>query len=182
VKLRRVPATLALGLPAALLGHALLFGSDHEVGGPVHGLLVGLGFALCAGILAFFAALAWRGNGAADGSVLASRLRDCLPGVATIFIAAASYFTLFESFEQTHAVNGVPTTLALLLFASWSVRELARFAIRLIAEAVIAVVRFRYAARAANWPIRTRPIFVFVPNPATRRRFARPPPTMPARV
>jgi hypothetical protein len=45
VNVRRLPIALALGVPASLIGHSLLFGAEHEIGGPLHGAVVSLTFA-----------------------------------------------------------------------------------------------------------------------------------------
>lgn len=182
VTLKRLPAALALGLPAALLGHAFLFGSGHEAGGAAHGLFVAVAAAFSLGFAIFFGALAWRGGRASAGSVLAARLADRMPSPLAIFAAAAAYFTICESFESQHAASAIPLTAALLLLASWLVCELGRAAIRAIAETVVTVIRVRFASRQPQWHIFAEPQLAVAPSPATRRRFARPPPALSARA
>ncbi|HEY1882243.1 MAG TPA: hypothetical protein VGG51_04290 [Candidatus Cybelea sp.] len=178
MKLQRLPAALALGVPASLIAHGLLFGADHELGGPFHGAIVSLALAVTSSFVAFFAALAWRGGRAADGSVLATRLQACLPGSGTIFVSAALFFSLCESLEAAHAARGIPVTLAVLALASWVIGKLACAVVRAIADAVIAIAQVESASRAPQFCVRDAQEPLPRRTPATRRHLARPPPTV----
>ncbi len=176
--LRKVPGALALGLLASLLGHTLLFGTDHAMGGEFHATLVILVFAAGTGLLTTFAALAWAGTSqTADGSVLGVRLNQRLPGLGAIFPTSVVFFAIGESLEPPHVDQGIITTLFVLLAASWVVSAIARAAVKTLAEFAIAIVRTRFAAREPIGIVFSELPVIVRRAPMTRRRFARPPPT-----
>ena len=81
VTLRKVPAALALGLLASMLAHGGLYGGEHAMGGGYHAALVQMALAGAVGLFLFFGLLAASGkNAVVDGSVLAARLLERLPG------------------------------------------------------------------------------------------------------
>lgn len=176
MKVRRLPAGLALGIPASLVGHGLLFGTDHEIGGPFHGAVLSVAFAALACFVILFATLAWQCGRAADGSIIAARLRQCLPRPESIFVWAALFFTVCESVESVHAAGNVLVMLAALALATWAVYGLAHVLVRAIADLTIAVTRGESAAREPQWCRRSteRPFLTRVS--AICRHFARPPP------
>jgi hypothetical protein len=164
-------------LPASLLGHTLLFHGEHEMGGAFHGMLVTLALAAGAGLFAAIFALACGGSRATDGSVLASRLADRLPGLAGILAAAILFFALGESLEPAHAAESIAATLAAMFAASWLVSAIARAAVRALASIIVAVARARFADRSpVPRTFAVRPIITKL-APLMRRMFARPPPT-----
>jgi hypothetical protein len=176
VNLRRLPIALALGVPASLIGHGLLFGGGHQIGGPLHGAIVSLAFAAVSSFAIFFAALAWRGCRAADGSVLATRLLRCLPGSWSIFSCAAFFFAACESIEPAHGARGIPVTLAVLLLASWLIRKLAHELVRAIADVTVAIAQPESASREPRWRIHAAEQPHATRALAPRRHFVRPPP------
>jgi hypothetical protein len=175
--LRGLPGALALGLLASLVAHATLFGGEHAMGGAYHALLLQAAAAACVGLLATFCALAWAGAGqVADGSVLARRLTDRLPGFAPLVAASGGWFALIEALEPHHAEAPLLATLLCLVVAAWLLLAAARGVTRAIAKAAIAVARTPFSPRVPVWTRRVRPAPLVRRSPLLRRRFARPPP------
>lgn len=175
--LRKVPGCLALGLFAALTAHAALYGGTHAIGGTYHALLMQIALAATLGFVALLGALAWTQSGSSsDGSVLAARLRERLPGVGSVIAAAAAWYVGVETVEPHHA--GVPgiALLAALAAASYAALRLAHAITDAFARVAIAIFRTLFSPRALVW--RRRPHGRLIPRRSflTRRRFARPPP------
>lgn len=179
MSLRKVPGALALGLLASLGVHMALYGGDHAIGGGYHALLVQVALGSLLSLLVGLAALAWNASRlTGDGTILATRLTERLPGVAALAAAATFWFGVAEAIEPHHA--GAPPLAILLALAAvaWIVRQLAVFAVALLARVVFAIVRLAFSPRAPAWaprqkrPAPRRPLF------GTRRRFARPPPIL----
>lgn len=151
------------------------------MGGAYHALLLQIALSGGLSLLVFFAALALNeSGGAADGSIVAARLRERLPGIAAVVAAAAAWYAVAEGIEPHHA--GPSPLLALLVLAavSWIVLRFAGAAVRTLAAAVLSILGVSFAPRAPSWarrpaprPFPRRPLF-------TRRRFARPPPIVAA--
>ncbi len=174
---RKVPATLILGLLASLAAHAALFGRGHAMGGGFHAVLVQLALtgALC--LLAFFGALAWNGSqGAADGSIVAARLRARLPGLGTLFAGTLAWYAAAEALEPHHASVSLVVTGVAVAGIAWLVLQLARAIVTIVAGAVIAVCRAAFSPRATSRHRRPRQHLIARRAPIARRRFARPPP------
>jgi hypothetical protein len=166
-----------------LVAHTALYGGEHAMGGAYNELLLEVAAVGATGFVAFLAALAWMGTGTtADGSILAARLRTQLPGLAPLTVAAGLWFLLGERVEAPHFGAGIVFILASLLAASWLLLALTRSAVRLLAGAIVAIVRDAFAPRTPAWfrPAR-RPLLVRR-RPLLRRRFARPPPIANARA
>jgi hypothetical protein len=177
VTLRKVPATLILGLLASLAGHTALFGQGHAMGGGYHAVLVQVALAGALCLLAAFGALAWSGSaGTADGSVVAARLRIRLPGAASLFAATLLWYGAAEALEPHHAPASSVTALLALAGIAWLVLRLANAIVAIVAGAAIAVRRTPFAPRATPWYRRPRTHLVARRAPFARRRFARPPP------
>ncbi|MBV8066708.1 MAG: hypothetical protein JO113_01940 [Candidatus Eremiobacteraeota bacterium] len=174
--LRKVPGALALGLLASLAAHAGIYGGEHAMGGAYHELIVQLTLAGGISLLVFFAALAWGESAAADGSVLAARLRERLPGLGAVFAAAALCYIASEALEPHHAAAPPIAALLALAAAAWLVLRLASGLARVLASVVIAIWSPPFAPRAPSWKrqVRRRPSLRRIL--VTRRRFARPPP------
>jgi hypothetical protein len=172
-----MPAVLAFGLLASLLAHVGLYGGEHSMGGAYNELFVELAAAGCGAFAAFLGGLAWAGaRRSADGSILAAHLRARLPHVAPLTASATLWFALGERIEPAHSGVGTFVTLACLFAASWLLLRVVRWAVALLADAIVAVVRSPFADRI---PIRTRqfrPTPTVRRSPLLRRRFARPPP------
>jgi len=177
VTVRGIPGALALGLLASLIAHAALYGRDHAMGGAYHDILIQLASAGAGGFMALLGALIWTGwRRAADGSVLAARLTSRLPGLAPLAAGTGFWFAVGERIEPRHADAGFVLTVAVVVAAAWAVLALARRGVRLLAGAIIAILRSPFAQRAPGWIRRPRPAPIARRSPLLRRRFARPPP------
>ena len=175
--LRGIPGALVLGLLASLVAHSALYGGGHAMGGAYHSWFLELATAGCFGLLASIAALAWTGSrAAADGSVLAARLSQCLPTGWMVLGAAGLWFALGERIEARHADPNVIITAAVLAVAVWIVSAVARWCVRFLARAAIAIGRAAFAQRSPQWLRRSAPPPMERRSPLLRRRFARPPP------
>ncbi|MGA8534841.1 MAG: hypothetical protein WB615_12105, partial [Candidatus Tumulicola sp.] len=73
-------------------------------------------------------------------------------------------------------------TLAVVAAAAWALLALARWSVRLLADAVIAISRQPFASRSPVWIRQLQPAPIARRSPLQRRRFARPPPTANARA
>jgi hypothetical protein len=177
VTARGIPGALALGLLASLIAHTALYGGDHAMGGAYHEILIQFVSVGCGGFLVVLAALAWTGSGAtADGSVLAARLTEKVPGVPVLAASAGLWFALGERIEPRHADAGLAVTLVVVFAAAWSLLTLVRWGVRRLAGAVIAISRAPHAERSFLWIRHLQPAPIPRRSPLLRRRFARPPP------
>lgn len=146
------------------------------MGGAYHSLLVQAAVTFSVSLLAFFGALAWGGSCAADGSVLAARLRDRLPDSLWILPSAAFWYAAAEAIEPHHVPASPFVVVVSLAAAAWLVQCVARGIVGALARAVIALRRVAFSPRTPSWsrrpqaqPIRRRPLRAY-------RRFVRPPP------
>jgi hypothetical protein len=105
----RVYATaLILGLPTALLAHALVFGSEHAAGGAWSSAAIAIG---CVGLMLV---VALHSRSAVQGSIAASRLRAMLPPTTALAVSASAWFVLLELCEPAHNVLGVALVIAVV--------------------------------------------------------------------
>jgi len=147
------------------------------MGGSYNAVFVELAFAGGLGFLAALGAVAWTGSGAAaDGSVLAARLRQLVPHWGALAVAAALWFGLGERIEARHADAGVIPALVAIALAVFFVVAVARWCVRLLAATAIAIARAAFARRTPRWVRRSAATPVVRRTPLLRRRFARPPP------
>jgi hypothetical protein len=180
VTLRQLPGALVLGLVTALVSHAVLFGGEHAWGGNYHSFFLQFTLAAIVGLMAATGALLWSGaHYAADGTVLAGRMRDMLPRWIAVAISGAGWYALGEILEAPHA--GVPflAIVAILALTAWLLRRCASSALRALASFVFAI------AIALATPCRRELIRRLEIPAALRqaqrdtvwcRRFSRPPP------
>jgi hypothetical protein len=170
-----MPGAIALGLLASLFTHAVLFGNGHSVGGTLHEVVVQGAAATASALVLAWLAVAWNGRRAADGSVLAARLLARLPGWPLVAVCAAGWYALIEHAESAHSDPGTAITVLALGAVAALVWAFAKWLVRSIAFAVIAIAAAAFEPRPVIVcrPIRRiiRPI-----APALRRRHARPPP------
>lgn len=164
---RIVALSALLGLPAAVLAHAAIFGHGHVLGGESHALFWASWIA-CAG-LAVAAALVPAFINARFQSTLA-------PSLATLIAGTAGWFALIELREQPHAIPVLPT-LAVIASAAW----IAGVAWRGLARAAAAIAfEFVQMLRVVSEPRAFAGIGVAVPAVAAHahahRLFSRPPP------
>lgn len=177
VTLQKVPGAVTLGLLASLAAHVGLYGSDHAMGGSYHGLLLQVALTGLLGLVAFFGAMAWSDAGATtDGTVLAARLRDRLPGGSAVLFSAGLWFVAAESLEPGHVAAPLALSLAALIAASYAVAWLAGAITGAVAQAALAATRACFSPRTPSWRRRSREAIVPRRILFTRRRFARPPP------
>ncbi len=178
VILRKVPGALALGLLTSLGAHAALYGNEHAMGGGYHGLLVQAAIVGALSLVVGLGAVGWSAaGGTPDGTVLAARLHERLPGLAALGAAATLWFGIAEAIEPHHAGVAPLAILLALAAIAWIVRRIAILAVAVLASVVFAVARLAFSARTPRWARRPRTPalrrFFF----GARRRFARPPPT-----
>lgn len=175
--LRKVPAALALGLLASMLAHGGLYGGEHAMGGGYHAALVQTALAGAVGLFLFFGLLAASGkNSVVNGSVLAARLLERLPGYGPLCIAAAAWYGVAECLEPQHAAASLLGVPLLLAAASWLVAVLTRCIVAVLAGALIAAWRAAFSPRTPTWSARSYSLRPTRRILWTRRRFARPPP------
>lgn len=149
------------------------------MGGAYHALFVEVGVAAVVSVVAFLGALAVTGSrDTADGSVVASRLRDCLPNLGAVIASAAAWYTLAETVEPAHAAASPVFAIAALAASAWLVLRLAFAVASAISAAVFAIFDLAFAPRLPvrqrrkqSRPLARRPLFV-------RRHLARPPPIL----
>jgi hypothetical protein len=175
---RELPGALALGIPTAILGHTLLFGESHQLGGSFHELFLDVALAGCAVFAALFAAVALSGaSSASTGSVLAARLGRYLPGLWSLLASSGLWYAAIEAAEPEHQMPPVLLIAALLIAAALLVRFAADTVRRAIASIVLAVLTAAFAPRLPVFLSRRRaPAMAWYRRFATGRRFARPPP------
>lgn len=174
---QKLPGALALGLLASLAAHAALFGGEHTVGGSYHGMLVQVALTVVLGFGALLGALAWAQSGnSSDGSVLAVRLRERLPGFLGIIVSTAMWYVAIEAIEPHHAAAPAIALIAALAAVSYVVLRLARAIADTFARVVIAIFRSPFSPRTPAWQRRPRVRPIARLTIPTRRRFARPPP------
>jgi hypothetical protein len=167
---------LLIGLPTAVLAHALTYGQGHVLGGSHHENVLQLTLALGAVAAAAAAALTLASaRTAQNGSILASRIAAYLPGWAGLAISAAAWFGLIESLESEHQV---PALLILVAIAAtaWLVRSLTRAALGALAQIAFAIFAVPIAPRSVFTATQTVAPILVRSRIVGRRRFARPPP------
>ncbi|MGA7356346.1 MAG: hypothetical protein WA431_08225 [Candidatus Cybelea sp.] len=175
--LRKVPGALALGLLASLAAHAALFGGTHVMGGAYAGLLAQAASAGCFGLVLCFAALAWSGSRlTAEGTILAARLRERLPGAPALFTCASLWYMAAEAVEPHHAGVAPAVAVITLAVAAWLSLRLARAVVGALALAAIAIQKTTFTPRTPSWKRRLRLRPIRRRAPLAHRRFARPPP------
>jgi hypothetical protein len=169
-----------LGLLAALLAHAAVYGGGHAMGGRYGTLVAGsAALGLTAALVAALV-LAWSHAGqTVNGSVLAARLSRRLPSWPTLAIASSLWFAAAECAEPHHAIWSPAVLGVTLAAAAFIVRAWARASLRFIATIVFAMRR--RGARIVAGPIRrayaapirrgSEPVYA---------QYARPPPGIPA--
>ncbi len=175
--LRKVPGALALGLLASLIAHGGLYGGEHAMGGGYHAMLVQGSLAGAMSLLLCFGFLALRQvKDAANGSILAARLTQRLPGYGSLVLSAGAWYAAAECLEPHHAAASFIAVPLLLAAASWLVKLLCVGMLAALAGAIFAVFGAAFAPRKPLWFARARSRRPARRIQWTRRRFARPPP------
>lgn len=171
---------IALGLPSALIAHALVFGGTHAAGGDLHAALLALASAtaLCAAVtVALAACLA--GPATVQGTVLARRMREYTPRLRLLVPSTASWFAGIEACERfTHHVPLVAAVTAVAIAAFAVRRALSAVARSFAVIAVVVVIALRTQRRAVPASHRVRRPVRALPTAVAHRRigFSRPPP------
>lgn len=180
MKLRELLGALALGVPAAVLAHTLLFGEGHQLGGSLHDTFLGIAVAASLGFVVFFVAVASSGAKTATttGSLLAARLCAWLPSVWLLAGSALGWFAGIECSETDGHAPAPLFLLAVVLVGSALVVRWAAWGILGAIASVTLAARVRpFAGRARTFACRRpAPILVGIGRIAAHRRFARPPP------
>lgn len=174
VGMKTALAAAALGLPSALLAHALVFGNDHAAGGAVQSA------ALALAALVLVLACALHAVRLAQGSIVARRLSESIPHAITLAVTTGAWFAALELCEAPHAIPplAVATAIAIACFAMLAV---VRGAARGIASIVLAVSSL---LREFTMPALPAVDLGFAPAPAalayarTHRLYSRPPPAL----
>ncbi|HET7813394.1 MAG TPA: hypothetical protein VFL13_03390 [Candidatus Baltobacteraceae bacterium] len=167
-------AAAALGLPSALLAHALVFGNDHAAGGALQSAV--LAFAALALVLC----VSLRAARLAQGSVVARRMLDCVPHAATLAAASGAWFGIIELCESPHAIPPLAVAAAIAI-ACFVIIAALRGTARCIATIALAVIT---ALREFVIPALPAADIAFALAPAslplarTHRLFSRPPPAL----
>jgi hypothetical protein len=175
--LRKVPGGLALGLLASLGAHAALYGGQHAVGGAYHALVVQIALAAAVAFVALIGAVASiQAGSSTDGSILAARLRERLPGFGSVVAAAAIWYAGVEAVEPHHAGAPAIALLAALAAASYAALRLAHLISNALACVVIAIARTSFSPRTPAWRRRPRGRVIAGRSFLARSWFARPPP------
>lgn len=147
------------------------------IAGAYHELLAQAALCGAVSLVLFFGALAWsEARGVADGSVLAVRLRERLPGLGLLLASASLWYAAVEAVEPHHAGAAPLALLAAIVIFGSLVLGLARAVVDALAGAVIAVARYSATPRAPSWKRRRRSSPTQRATLCVRRRFARPPP------
>jgi hypothetical protein len=160
-----------------MLAHAGLYGGEHAMGGGYHAALVQTALAGAVGLFLFFGLLAITGsNAVVNGTVLATRLIERLPGYGSLCMAAGAWYGVAEYLEPHHAAASLLAVPLLLAAASWLIAVLARGVVAILADALIAAWRAGFSPRRPVWSARTHSLRPTRRILRTHRRFARPPP------
>ena len=172
--LRALAAALPMGLPTALLAHALVFGSEHAAGGALQRV------ALALAALAIVVSATLRSRKAVQGSIAASRLRVGAPSLLALLFSAASWFAILELCESSHAIPVLALACALVA-ACVAVRAAVGLLARFIAGVTLALVQI-FASGLCSvcvWSsmprTASRPVHAFVVN---AQLLPRPPPAL----
>jgi hypothetical protein len=140
VTLRQIPGAIVLGLVAALVTHAVLFGKEHAWGGAYHSTFIELTLAAVTGLTSAAGALLWSGaRCTADGTVLAARVRSMLPSWGGIATLGAAWFTLGERLEAAHAGAPLLAIVVILALTAWIMLRFVSAALRALAGIVFAI-------------------------------------------
>lgn len=171
----RALAAVLLGLPAALVAHALVFGGDHAIAGALQSGLCG------AGALAFvFAALVHTSKGVQQGTIAAARIKLLVPNLALLLGSSGAWFAVFETCEAPHAHAPLIIALALVvacIAVRWTVNLLSR-AIASVRFAILHAISrapFQPAASLRRVLVAPMPLFALA---YSERLFSRPPPAL----
>lgn len=178
---RRIFGAAVLGLMSSLIAHEALFGGSHAVGGAFNSAILasaevfGAGFLIVLALTSLFAS-----KQAALGSVLARRTGEVLPRAPELLAFTGLWFTLCERLEAEHAMPGLPFIAAALAICALLVLAVARWFVRILAHAVLAIVSPGHELRSYTAIRHATPVVPAYQPPQLRRLFVRPPPSISA--
>lgn len=136
----RIAGALVLGLPAAVLAHATLFGGGHTTAGAYHAWLLD---AVCLSaaffVLAFAVHAAFSASAVRNGSIVAARLYRFLPALAPVAASAFGWYELIERLESRSLGFSLLALLAIAA-AAFAMHLVARWALRAISHAAVLVL------------------------------------------
>jgi len=136
----RIAGALVLGLPAAVLAHATLFGDGHTTAGAYHAwLLDAVCLSVAFFVLAFAVRAAFSASAVQNGSIVAARLYRFLPTVAPVAISALGWYELIERLES-RSLGVSLLALAAIAAAAFAIHFFARIALRAISHAAVLVL------------------------------------------
>lgn len=177
VTLRKTLSGVVLGLLASLVAHTALYGGQHTVGGSYHDLLMQITSAAALGFVVVLCVIAWsRSTTTADGSVLAARLRDRLPGIPRVVAFAAAWYACIEAIEPRHLDVPWFALFIVLVAAACAVLQLAHAMANAFGRIAVAIFRASFSPLAPSWQRRSSGHLVAHQPSFAHRRFARPPP------
>lgn len=175
---RQLPGAFCLGLLAALLAHAVVYGSGHVMGGGYAETLGSLANVLILTACVAWVATSWSLRGRlCDGTVAAARMARLLPSPGAVAAAAAAWFTLAERIEGSHPDAPVLVLAVALVLASLLVGTIARVGLLALTHVVVRAPGRPFAARLPAWAPRDLSWPVFRRASLERHLFARPPPS-----
>ena len=162
-----------LGLPIALLAHALVFGGEHAAGGALSTA------ALAAAALGLLFVVALHSRSLVQGSILAARLRNQLPSFATLAASGSLSFAGLEMCERAHTAPILAIIVALIA-ACYLVRAAVAAVAKSIAHVAIVLAAGLHVPALSEAHARVQ---TYAPHFArsfahTRRLFSRPPPVL----
>ncbi len=171
----RVLATAALlGLPVALVSHALVFGGEHAAGGALDAAAMSLA------AFGMLVVIALQSHSLVQGSILANRLRAQMPSFFMLAASGAAWFSLLELCESAHSLPLVAVAAAI-----GAACLLVRIAVDAIARSIAAVAivlcsywRHIHALAESRILLRRRAPRAQRSFAHTRRLFSRPPPVL----
>ena len=176
---RRILGAAVLGLLSSLIAHEAMFGGSHAMGGAFSPALLESAAIFGAGFLAVLVlASLVASKDAAVGSVLARRTAQWLPRYPELLAAAGLWFTLGERLEAEHAGPGMVVVVAALAACALLVLAVFKSLVRLLADAVLAIVAPGHARRFFAAVRKTTPAVLAYQAPQLRRPFVRPPPSI----
>lgn len=151
------------------------------MGGAFSGAILASAEVLCAGFLTLLALTSLiASKRAAVGSVLARRTAEVLPRYPELLAFAGLWFTLGERLEAEHVMPGLPFVVAVLAVCAFIMLAVARWFVRVLAHAVLAIVTPGHALRSVVAIRHATPVVRVYQPPQLRRLFVRPPPSISA--
>ena len=94
--------------------------------------------------------LAWSGSRLiAEGTILAARLRERLPGAPALFTCASLWYMAAEAVEPHHAGVAPAVVIITLAVAAWLALRLARAVVGAFARAAIAIQEITFHSAGA---------------------------------